>query len=100
MNLQSEKLIKKSSEDMQHKTDHMIVISNISIFSYFKFNIFLGLQKRIEALVLHHFKLQDCNEGVTSHTMKMRKEHMTNNLIYCPSCQKLKPIEAFTIHAR
>ncbi|KAH1017326.1 IQ and ubiquitin-like domain-containing protein [Dendroctonus ponderosae] len=63
-------------------------------------NYLTGLQKRIEALVLHHFKLQDCNEGVTNHAMKMRKEHMTKNLIYCPSCQKLKPIEAFTIHAR
>ncbi|XP_050310148.1 IQ and ubiquitin-like domain-containing protein [Anthonomus grandis grandis] len=59
-----------------------------------------GLHKRIELEVLHHFKQQECNEGVTDHMKKTAKKHMTKNLIYCPSCQKLKPIESFTIHAR
>ncbi|XP_066260801.1 IQ motif and ubiquitin-like domain-containing protein [Euwallacea similis] len=59
-----------------------------------------ALQKRIEGLVFHHFKLQGCNEGVTNHMMKLKREYMTKNLIYCPSCQRLKPIESFTIHAR
>ncbi|XP_066155191.1 IQ motif and ubiquitin-like domain-containing protein isoform X2 [Euwallacea fornicatus] len=59
-----------------------------------------ALQKRIEGLVFHHFKLQGCNGGVTNHMMKIKREHMTKNLIYCRSCQRLKPVESFTIHAR
>ncbi|KAL1498251.1 hypothetical protein ABEB36_009080 [Hypothenemus hampei] len=59
-----------------------------------------SLQKRIVSLVLHHFELPDCNEGVTNHMIKVKRERMTKNLIYCRSCQKLKPVEKFTIHAR
>ncbi|XP_030768364.1 LOW QUALITY PROTEIN: IQ and ubiquitin-like domain-containing protein [Sitophilus oryzae] len=58
------------------------------------------LQKRIEALILHHFKMTECNEGVTSHPNKLRIKQMTKNLIYCQMCQKMKAIEQFTINAR
>ncbi|KAF7270356.1 hypothetical protein GWI33_016682 [Rhynchophorus ferrugineus] len=63
-------------------------------------NCIKGLQKRIESLLLHHFKLVECNEGVTNHTNRTKFEQMQKNLIFCNRCQKMKNMDKFTIHAR
>ncbi|XP_060528984.1 IQ and ubiquitin-like domain-containing protein [Cylas formicarius] len=71
-----------------------LLVRGISIF------FLTELEKRIKALVLHHFKITECNEGVTNHMNKVKLQNMTKDLVYCQNCHKLKPIEAFTIHAR
>lgn len=58
------------------------------------------LEKRIEALVLHHFKLVECNEGVTNHIRKLQKKKIEKDLLYCHRCQGVKPIENFSLNAR
>ncbi|XP_056633896.1 IQ and ubiquitin-like domain-containing protein [Diorhabda sublineata] len=59
-----------------------------------------GLEKRIEACVLHHFKLIECNEGVTRHMLTVQERKMEKNLQYCPRCQKFKTIDGFKLTAR
>lgn len=59
-----------------------------------------ALEKRIEAMVLHHFKLTECNEGVTRHMRLMREKKMEKNLVFCPRCQLFKTIDAFNLTAR
>ncbi|CAG9833336.1 unnamed protein product [Diabrotica balteata] len=59
-----------------------------------------GLEKRIEAGVLHHFKLIECNENVTRHLLNKEELRMEKNLQYCPRCQKFKTIEDFKLTAR
>mgnify|MGYP005983643491 FL=1 len=58
---------------------------------------FESLQKRIEALLLHHFELPECNEGVTNRYNRLSEKSMTQNLFYCEGCHKLKPIESYNV---
>lgn len=58
------------------------------------------LEKRIEALVLHHFKLVECNEGVTNYMRKTQKKKQEKDLLYCQRCQSGKSIESFSLNAR
>ncbi|XP_008201125.1 IQ motif and ubiquitin-like domain-containing protein [Tribolium castaneum] len=55
------------------------------------------LQKRIEALLLHHFQQSECNEGVTNRYNRLTEKAMKENLFYCHSCKKLKPIECYNV---
>ncbi|KAJ3627584.1 hypothetical protein MTP99_014951 [Tenebrio molitor] len=55
------------------------------------------LQRRIEGLLLHHFELPECNEGVTNRYNRLTEKSMKDNLFYCQGCHKLKPIESYNI---
>ncbi|KAJ8959804.1 hypothetical protein NQ318_011536 [Aromia moschata] len=59
-----------------------------------------SLQKRIEAMVIHHFGTPECNEGVTMHAKKSEEREMERSLSYCQRCGKLKTINSFTLNAR
>lgn len=58
------------------------------------------LQKQIEAMLLQHFKQDECNEGVTEHMKKVLNKQMEKSLITCRRCEKLKPITAYAMNAR
>ncbi|KAG5898162.1 hypothetical protein JTB14_034017 [Gonioctena quinquepunctata] len=60
----------------------------------------INLKRRIEATVLHHFKRMDCNEGVTRHMQRKKEKKMEKNLLFCPTCQRLKTIDEFSLNAR
>lgn len=59
-----------------------------------------SLELRIEAMVVRHFQLPECNEGVTTHLKNMKQKNMEKNLLYCHRCQKLKTVDKFTLNAR
>ncbi|XP_074041281.1 IQ motif and ubiquitin-like domain-containing protein [Leptinotarsa decemlineata] len=63
-------------------------------------NFLKTLEKRIEAMVLHHFKQVECNEGVTRYMNKLKEKKMEKSLLFCPTCQQLKTIDAFKLNAR
>lgn len=58
------------------------------------------LYKRIEALLIRHFKQTECNEGVTNHSIRVKEKLMENNLFYCQRCHKLKTHDLFTLNSR
>nr|CAH7725530.1 unnamed protein product [Callosobruchus chinensis] len=59
-----------------------------------------ALEKRIDATVLHHFKLPECNEGVTKHMHTVKMKKMKKGLAYCPRCQRFKTIDRFKLNGR
>lgn len=56
------------------------------------------LEKRIEALVLHHIK--HVNEEVSHHYRKLQTKKIGKDLIFCQRCQNMKPITSFSMNAR
>lgn len=58
------------------------------------------LHKRIEALLLRHFRQAECNGGVTNHMVRVKEKLMEDNLFYCNRCQKLKTHDLFTLNSR
>lgn len=57
------------------------------------------LQKRIEALLIHHFKTPECSEVVT-YTTRRREKLMENNLFYCHHCHKYKTLSGFNLQTK
>ncbi|RZB39174.1 IQ and ubiquitin-like domain-containing protein, partial [Asbolus verrucosus] len=55
------------------------------------------LQMRIDGLLLHHFELTECNEGVTNRYNRLAEKSMKENMFYCQCCHKLKPIESCAV---
>ncbi|KAJ8933940.1 hypothetical protein NQ314_013696, partial [Rhamnusium bicolor] len=54
------------------------------------------LEKRIEKMILHHFQLTECNEGVTNHMRKIREkkhEKEMDKVKICTSCKWLDKAE-------
>lgn len=58
------------------------------------------LQKRIETMLLQHFKQDECNDGVTEHMKKIMNKQMEKSLIECKRCGKLKTLNAYGLNAR
>lgn len=58
------------------------------------------LRKRIETLLLRHFKQAECNAGVTNHLTRVKAKLMENNLFYCHRCGQLKTHDLFTLNSR
>ncbi|GLV40975.1 uncharacterized protein CBL_04499 [Carabus blaptoides fortunei] len=48
------------------------------------------LRKRSQALLLKHYQIPDCNEGVTRRLDKLREKAMDHDLIFCPRCLQFK----------
>ncbi|CAG9862397.1 unnamed protein product [Phyllotreta striolata] len=59
-----------------------------------------GLEKRIEATVLHHFKNVECNENVTKHMNMIELAKMEKKLHFCTRCRKFKTIDGYRLAAR
>lgn len=58
------------------------------------------LQKRIESLLLHHFKQTECNHGVTNRYNRLTEKSMKENLFYCSSCNMMKSVECFNMNVK
>lgn len=58
------------------------------------------LRKRIQALLLKHYKMPQCNEGVTKRMLKLKEKDMENNLFFCLRCETLKPYKEFPLNHR
>lgn len=48
------------------------------------------LRKRTHALLLKHFQMPECNEGVTRRLDKLKGKSLEHNLIFCPRCLQFK----------
>ncbi|CAH1115260.1 unnamed protein product [Psylliodes chrysocephalus] len=59
-----------------------------------------GLEKRIEACVIHHFKMVECNEDVTKHMLMIQERKMEEKLTFCTRCRKFKTIDGYRLTAR